>query len=188
MLINYEDYLPGYWRIESVRPNTLRRMKSVTAQVDDMDDLIQTIVEQAKIDNAIGKQLDIIGSEFGVDRTIVLQGKRVMLSDNDYRYLIHGAVVRNRWDGTMKSLQTLCNEHFRENGVYFIDNMNMTFECMITGQLTENQSNMITAGQIIPHPQGVGITYVLPASIRAEKVRRKSAPVMVGKSNFESKR
>lgn len=188
MQISYEEYLPGYWRHENLRPNAIRRLRSVIDQVDDMDDLIRIIVEHADIANAVGQQLDIIGFEFGVSRTIFLQGKKIQLNDTDFRFLIRGAIVKNRWDGTMKSMQDLCYEHFPGSNVYFEDNMNMSYSCIMTGVFTVNQRDMILENYIIPHPQGVAISYVLSAPVVVEKINRKTGPYAIGKHNMESTR
>jgi hypothetical protein len=116
-------------------------------------DLLVSIQNGFNIDTAIGKQLDILGKYTGVSRELYSS-----LSDDDYRFLIKMAIVKNSTNGSLKEIDDLFYLFFTGKVIVF-DNYDMsitiTYDPFIEDIITIAKNN-----GIIPKPLGVKLTLV----------------------------
>ena len=114
-------------------------------------DLLSSIQDGFDPDTAVGAQLDIIGKYVGVSRELYMS-----LSDDDYRFLIKMAIVKNSSNGSLKEIDYLFNYFFSGEIIVF-DNYDMSI--VITYE--SNLSSIITIANtngLIPKPAGVSLT------------------------------
>ena len=114
------------------------------------------------LNNACGKNLDIIGDLVGVDRLLPFvptTGTREM-NDDEYRMLIRLKIARNVWDGRNEYIKTIYNEIFPALNITYMDNQDMTITLTATGVFEYRQLEIFTASGYILVPAGVGYTVV----------------------------
>lgn len=114
------------------------------------------------LDNACGKNLDIIGDLVGVDRLLPFvptTGTREM-NDDEYRMLIRLKIARNVWDGRNEYIKTIYNEIFPALNITYMDNQDMTITLTATGVFEYRQLEIFTASGYILVPAGVGYTVI----------------------------
>jgi hypothetical protein len=113
-------------------------------------DLLVSIRDGFNIDTAVGKQLDILGKYTGVSRELYSS-----LSDEDYRFLIKMAIVKNSTNGSLKEIDDLFTLFFDSQIIVF-DNQDMsitiTYDPAISSIITVAKTN-----RIIPKPAGIKI-------------------------------
>jgi|WetSurMetagenome_2_1015567.scaffolds.fasta_scaffold29379_2 hypothetical protein len=116
-------------------------------------DILVAIRDGFNIDTAVGKQLDVVGQYTGVSRELYSS-----LSDDDYRFLIKIAIVKNTTNGSLKEIDDLFNLFFTDKIIVF-DNYDMsitiTYDPFIEDIITIAKNN-----GIIPKPLGVKLTLV----------------------------
>lgn len=114
------------------------------------------------IDNAIGAQLDALGTLVGAGRLMPFQpsdGVSPILDDPTYRILLKAKIAQNQFNGQIDSLYAIWSQLFPGGRVIFIDNMDMTATVILAASFTSIVQDMITNGLIVPRPQGVQYTY-----------------------------
>ena len=138
----------------------------LTANLDIVDDISTTIAGldgNYDVDSAVGYQLDVIGLLVGVDRLLTIQpsdGSSPLVDDTTYRFLIKAKIAQNHWDGTIPELYNIWRAPFPLNTIKIQDNQDMTFSILFVSQsYTTLQRQLISAGYIMPKPEGVGVTY-----------------------------
>lgn len=115
------------------------------------DGLIQEVFKSFDLDNAVGVQLDTIGTFVGVDR--------VGLTDEDYRVLIKFKIIVNNIDASMKSIDDAIFDTF---GTSMVVNNNQ--DMTMTYVINPNYSVVVDAAYklgILPLPLGVGVNVIL---------------------------
>ncbi len=141
------------------------------------------------IDNNSGEQLDIIGRIVGVDRRVIASitivvaqfgdeaaqcgddtvqfgndsiTENATLSDDYFRSLIKAKIQNNSNDTTIDGIIQSVNA-ILSNDVEVIvnDNEDMTFSIEVYGVITDIERYLILNNNIIPKPQGVGISSYL---------------------------
>ena len=110
---------------------------------------------------ASGKQLDLIGSSMNVARTIPYVGTDGNLSDDDFRLYLLAKVLRSLWDGQNKSLVGMWQQIYPGISLKVKDNMDMTMDIIVKGNISVAMQSMISAGFILPIPMGVYATYTV---------------------------
>jgi hypothetical protein len=136
-----------------------------------LDDVSQCLVQMEQsfdLDNALGPQLDAIGSIVGASRTVPFQptgGLNPVLGDADYLVYLKARASQNQWDGTIDGLQAVWQTLFSGGTIIIADHLNMTATIFLTGSFSPIMEQMIVNGLIVPRPQGVRYDYVfnLPA-------------------------
>ena len=81
------------------------------------------------MDNAIGPQLDQVGTIVGASRTVGFQPSdsvSPVLDDATYRILIKATAANNSWDGTIDGLQSIWKTLFPGGSIIVGDQQNMT--------------------------------------------------------------
>lgn len=144
------------------KPNFISWLSANLNLVNDTTLVMNDIITSFDIDNAAGVQLDAIGLILGLNRVVSFQpadGSSPTLDDATYRLILKSRIIRNQWDGTISSLQTLWNTIFPQYYLVIKDNENMSLNIMVIGPSTSIQQELISNGYIVPRPMGVNIVY-----------------------------
>ncbi|WP_427112448.1 DUF2612 domain-containing protein [Megasphaera sueciensis] len=143
------------------KPKFNAMLSSLLSYSDDVYNLAVYLDSYFDIDNAIGKQEDILGDIVGIDRTLNFQPDRgisPVLEDEPYRKLLQSKIVKNMWNGGIDELLQTWNEAFG-SALIVQDNQDMTLDICAIGLSSQIIGNMIQKGYIIPKPMGVGINF-----------------------------
>lgn len=130
--------------------------------IDDLTTCIQSMSLQFQIQNAIGVQLDTLGEQIGISRTVGFQpsgGVSPILDDPTYRILLLARIAWNSWDGRLVSLPNIWKTMFPTGRLIVNDNQNMTCTIILTGTFSSILQDLVTNGYIVPRPEGVLYTY-----------------------------
>lgn len=146
------------------------------------------IIEAFDLDDAVGKQLDIIGEWVGLSRYISTplavyfsfgveglgfgQGSwkgpydptqgLTRLDDGTYRTMLRAKIAANNWDGTMPTLQDLLDQVFVDTQTlaFAIDGQDMTMKVCFAGtHPSAVLSSLFSNGYLPIKPAGVRLTY-----------------------------
>lgn len=160
------DLVPSW---NASKPKYMAFLWMLLGVADDFRKLLDSLPEAFSVDNAVGKQLDIIGEWLGVSRTLSFtprtEGATRKLNDDDFRLLIQAQIARNTWDGTNEGARAIFSTVFPTFGIKLEDKQNASINVKLTGIFSEVQLEMINAGMLIPHPAGVFMTYEIPRTI-----------------------
>ena len=103
------------------------------------------------VDNAIGKQLDVLGKYVGVNR---YPGGKPDIGDVGFRQLIKFKIVKNSSKHTMKDLDDMLDLFFPTSEFIMEDNYDMTMTYTFPLSQSDNLDNLIAA-DVLPKPMGV---------------------------------
>lgn len=117
---------------------------------------LPTAIENAfSIEDAIGKQLDILGKYVDIPRRVPVFGGYTDLSDDDYRQLIKMKIFQNNSTSALSDIQNLISIFFPEAlRVFDYQNMHMSyyFDAEFGSQLLAEA--FVRLG-LLPKPMGV---------------------------------
>jgi len=139
-------------------------LQAVLQIADDASNCVAQITDAFNPTLAVGAQLDIIGNNVGVGRTVGFQpsyGVSPTLDDDTYRLLIQSKIAENDWNGTIDGLQSIWQTLFPGGNILIIDNQNMSADITVTGAFTSIIQDLIVNGYIVPRPEGVQYTYTI---------------------------
>lgn len=134
--------------------------------VDDAYSLLKTMDSNFDLDNAIGVQLDKLGTIIGRNRTLSFQptdGYSPVLEDDMYRLVLKTKIAMNNWGGTVPEMYEIWDNIFGEDDDFDLqleDNQDMSFNAYITGYVDQIQQDLIQHQYIIPKPEGVRVNYI----------------------------
>jgi hypothetical protein len=143
-------------------PNYLNWLWAALKKYEDIAQCIIAFQKQFDIDYAVGAQLNIIGQNLGVSRTVPFQptgGISPILDDNTYRLLLKATQAANTWNGTIDELYPIWQNLFPGGTLILVDNQNMTATIVIGGSFTSIIQQLITNGFIVPRSEGVLYEY-----------------------------
>jgi len=148
------------------------------------EEVLMGMDEDFDLDNARGKQLDVLGQIVGRSRVLSfdpVDGSSPILKDDIFELLIRAKISANQWDGTIPGVQALWENLFPEYQLIIHDNQNMTMDLYIVGLVSMLEMELMSRGYIAPKPMGVWINYtfvtVHPEVITDVKVAGKTFPV-----------
>src|SRR5208283_3899802 len=110
-------------------PKFLAWVKAALQVMDDITSCLYSFDWQFNLANAVGPQLDILGTIVGASRQLSFQprfGVSPILDDTTFRLLIQATIGRNHWDGTIDSLQPLWQNLFPGGRIVIDDHQDMT--------------------------------------------------------------
>lgn len=120
-----------------------------------------------QFNNALGEQLDRVGSWIGLSRFVLVPSLgTVELSDSDYRLLLTSKIAANHFDGSFSQYQQILSGLFVGFGftLVAVDNMDMSIDIYVVGASpTPLQLALMQSGYLPPKPEGVrirGITVI----------------------------
>lgn len=145
------------------KPNFIAWLSSSLNIVDGVYNLLSDMDNNFDIDNAIGIQLDMLGTVIGRNRTLNFQplnGSDPVLNDTDYKLVLRAKIAMNNWGGTIPEMYSIWNNIFDDIQLELQDNQNMSFIAYILGYVDQARQSLIQAGMIVPKPEGVHIKYI----------------------------
>lgn len=133
-------------------------MKTVSVLLDKLQDFYnagESLISDFDIDNAQGKQLDLIGFKIGASRTVsVSPTEAYNLEDVDYRVYLKSKIAKNNWTGGIEDLQNLWVNLFGDR-IIIVDNQDMSIDIYILGTMSPTMINLLRANVIVPKPTSV---------------------------------
>ena len=134
--------------------------KTVSAFLDKLQDFFSTgesLINMFDIEQAQGKQLDLIGAKVGASRTVSVSNTEAYnLEDIDYRLYIYSKIAKNAWQGGIEDLQDLWFQLFGSR-IIIVDNQDMTIDVYLLGNISQTMMNLVKANVIVPKPTSVGV-------------------------------
>lgn len=161
MVIN--NYLNNITSQHRDKPKFISWLSKNLTIIDHAYMSIKSIDINFDIDNAIGKQLDTLGTVIGRKRVLTFQplnGHNPTMDDETYRLVLKAKVAMNMWDGTIPQIYEIWSNIFKDIGLQIQDNQDMSFNAYITGYVNQIRTDLIQHGYIVPKPEGVRVNYI----------------------------
>ena len=149
-----------------IAPNFMSYAAALLKYLDDLSQLLVQMQVAYDLDNALGTQLDVLGTIIGQSRTMTFQPSNSVspvLDDATYRLLLLARIAQNQWAGTIDSLQSVWSSLFPGGKIAIQDAQNMTATIILSGAFTSITKDLITNGLIVPRPAGVLYNFVFSA-------------------------
>lgn len=122
------------------------------------DDLILEVINGFDLETAVGKQLDIIGTIVGVDRSYIEDNEYKLLNDDDFRLLIKLKIISNNSNFSHKSIDDALYDFFGND-----IRMDSTGNMEMTYFVPKGKTGLILAAiqkEVLPRPMGVRVAYI----------------------------
>ena len=158
-----DKYLDNITSQHRDKPKYIAWLSSSLTIIDHAYIMTKNMDNDFDLDNAIGKQLDILGQIIGRKRTLTFQplnGHNPVLDDETYKLVLKAKVAMNMWDGKIESAYEIWNNIFDDIGLQLQDNQDMSLTAYITGYVNQIRQDLIQHGYIVPKPEGVRINYI----------------------------
>lgn len=158
-----DSYISSITSEHRDKPNFIAWLSSSLNIVDGVYNLLLDMDSNFDIDNAIGIQLDMLGTIIGRSRTLNFQplnGSDPVLNDAYYRLVLKAKIAMNNWDGTIPQIYEIWDNIFTDIQLQLADKQDMSFTAYILGYVDQVRQSLIQAGYIVPKPEGVHINYV----------------------------
>jgi len=159
-----DEYLDKITSAHISRPRYMAWLKALLELVCDAGTCTEAMDEAFYIETASGAQLDVIGNIVGISRKLPFTSQYVgdgIMADPEYRNAIKAKILFNQWDGTNGGLPLLWQAIYPSLQMTFHDNQNMSMNIEVRGSVSNELSEMIQAGMIVPVPAGVSVTYTI---------------------------
>lgn len=143
---------------EHRKPKLLQWLNCLLEKIEDIEKCADRIDICFDLDNAQGKQLDILGELVGRQRELTFQPSKnesSILEDDIYKTVIRAKIGINHWNGTIPSIYTLWENLFPNYKLYIKDNQDMSMDIVVAGNLTDLEKSLVHDGYIVPRPEGV---------------------------------
>lgn len=114
------------------------------------------------IENAIGDQLDKLGSLVGITRSLPISNPNIpsVLGDDSFRKVILSRAYSNHWDGTRKGLEEIFSLVFPNLPYEIVDGQDMSYSVSVIDPTFSDQDfALLQEGYILPKPSGVSVSY-----------------------------
>ena len=158
-----DKYLDNITSQHRDKPKYIAWLSSCLNIIDHAYIMTKNMDNDFDLDNAIGKQLDILGQIIGRKRTLTFQplnGHNPVLDDETYKLALKAKVAMNMWDGKIESAYEIWNNIFDDIGLQLQDNQDMSLTAYVTGYVNQIRQDLIQHGYIVPKPEGVRINYI----------------------------
>jgi hypothetical protein len=129
---------------------------------NDITNCLATFITSFDLTEAVGAQLDTLGTIVGAKRTVGFQPTNnvsPILDDATYRILIQATIFNNQWDGRLGSLQAFWVSLFPGGSIAIDDHMDMTATVIASGSFSSIILDLITNGYLVPRPQAVQYSF-----------------------------
>lgn len=161
--MSIDKYLDNITSQHRDKPKFIEWLSSSLTIIDHVYLMAKNMDNDFDLDNAVGKQLDMLGEIIGRQRTLTFQplnGHNPVLDDDTYRLVLKAKVAMNNWDGKTESAYEIWNNIFDDIGLQLQDNQDMSLTAYITGYVNQIRQDLIQHGYIVPKPEGVRINYI----------------------------
>ena len=160
-----EDFnrLPDVESIESEavqsQYDTSPRLKAICKlfqdTIDATNDFEKALVALGDPNIAHGVFLDWWGDRVGASRKLTVDNKEILLSDDQYRFLIFYRAAANIADSSIYKMNSLLQQLLGVS-VYVVDNLNMTISLRVLGEITDTQNFILQHYGLLTRGAGVG--------------------------------
>jgi hypothetical protein len=102
----------------------------------DVQNVLDSFVEDFDISTATGKQLDILGEILALPRTVNFDpggGQSAVLTDDVYRIALKAQILKTTWKGTKKAIYDFWQAFLPEYPVLILDNQDMSMDVLVVG-------------------------------------------------------
>ena len=161
----YEKYRHLITSQHQGKPRYMATLKAILEQSDPIYEIGVFLDDSFDLDNAGGRQEDVLGVITGVERVLPFQpdkGLSPVLDNVAYRTLLRSKIARNVWKGGAEDLKETWNTLFGQ-GIVIQDNQDMTIDVVTVGLDSQIVQDMIKNGLIVPKPQSVAVNYYFAA-------------------------
>lgn len=158
-----DNYLDNITSQHRDKPKFISWLSKNLTIIDHTYLLLKAMDLNFDLDNAIGKQLDTLGTIIGRKRTLTFQplnGHNPVLDDETYRLVLKAKVAMNSWNGTIPQMYEIWENIFKDIGLQLQDNQDMSFNAYITGYVNQIRQDLIQHGYIVPKAEGVRVNYI----------------------------
>lgn len=162
--MNSEAYLNKITSAHITRERFMAWLRALLDTLCDFGTVIENMNRAFYVEEAVGKQLDIVGAYAGASRALPYTSAYSddgRLNDADFRALIKAKILQNMWDGLNESLPGLWQAVYPSLQMSYTDNMDMSMTITVTGDISNSLSELIQAGMIVPCPAGVHQTFII---------------------------
>lgn len=120
------------------------------------------------LDYATSDRLDYIGELVGVNRILPFIPTPVgsppvavssTMTDAIYKKAIIAKIGINHWDGKIQSIKDIWQVIFPGVDFKIVDNLDMSFNCFVSGILDQIYIDLLEHDMLIPRPEGVLLNY-----------------------------
>lgn len=160
--MSIDDYLNQVTSQYQSSPKFMAWIKHHIDTLDGAKEILKNFNFYYDIDEAVGKQLDVLGETVGRKRQLNFQplnGSSPILDDETYRLVIKAKIAMNMWDGLLESMYDIWDNIFTDIKLEIEDNQNMTINAYIVGFVNQIRQYLVQEGMIVPKPEGVKINY-----------------------------
>lgn len=158
LIDSYRDLITSQHR---GHPNYMATVTALLTHSEDIFSLGIYLDDLFDLDEATGKQEDVLGVIVGASRILPFQpdqGLSPVLDNAAYRNLLKAKIAKNMWKGGIEDLKVIWETLFGQ-GIIIQDNQDMTIDVVVIGIDDFITQEMIRHGMIVPKPQSVGINY-----------------------------
>jgi Protein of unknown function (DUF2612). len=128
--------------------------KAIHDNVDACTDIDNAFIEVANPETAKGVFLDWWGKRVGVNRYVTINGTKVRLDDDYFRFLLYYRALSNISNTTAFTINKLLSLLTGVN-VYAVDRLNMSFDIYIYGAISDLMRTIIKEYGLLNRPAGV---------------------------------
>lgn len=170
----YQNLLTAQYRNS---PKLTKLLKVLLQKFDDISQCQVKLDVAFDLDNAVGVQLDMLGTTTQASRIVPFQpsfGISPVMDDDTYRIYIKAKIARNQWDGTMGGLYSSWYALFPTVNLIVEDGRNMTATLYIGGLPSTLLIDMVAGyavngaltgtvhnSLLVPRPEGVEYSFSL---------------------------
>jgi hypothetical protein len=86
-------------------------------------------------------------------------------SNETYRLILKATILKNNYDGSMMQLEELLAVFLPGAQFRIVNNLNMSFDVIISGQMTDEQREAIEVHDLIPRPCGVKMNRIVETDL-----------------------
>lgn len=159
-----ESYLQLITSQYAMKPKFNAMVQAYLDMVSPAVDCLNSFNEIFNLDDAVGDQLDILGSYVALTRELPVSDPDIpsILDDELFRTVIKARILSNFWDGTIEQWSEIIKEMFPLASYNIIDNQDMSVQIiMIDPSASMTMVALLFNGYIVPKPAGVKVNWTI---------------------------
>ena len=158
LIDEYKDLITSQHRD---KPKYMAALSALLKHSEDIFGLGVYLDDDFDLDNAVGKQEDVLGEIVGQSRILDFDPATQptpILDNETYRLLLRSKIAKNLWKGGIEDLETIWETLFGER-IRIIDNQDMTMDVEMVNLPPSIILELIFHRKIVPKPQSVWVNY-----------------------------
>ena len=159
-----ESYLQLITSQYAMKPKFNAMVQVYLDMVSPAVDCLNSFNEIFNLDDAVGDQLDILGSYVALTRELPVSDPDIpsILDDELFRTVIKARILSNFWDGTIEQWSEIIKTMFPLASYNIIDNQDMSVQViMIDPSASMMMVALLFNGYIVPKPAGVKVNWTI---------------------------